>query len=173
MDTFIDERDKKEYKTIKIGNVLWLAENLAYNTNDDNCVAYENKKEYVKTHGYLYNYEGTKHACLQGWRIPTYFDWKKLLEFINKDDEINNLAVNTNKDFYDILNNSNELKIKFNVLASGYKFNGEFKEFNKYTKWWLDNTENLSVLLKEEVRYTEFKNKLNNLYCYLRCVKNI
>ena len=35
MGTFVDPRDSTEYKTCKIGNQVWLAENLKFELNSD------------------------------------------------------------------------------------------------------------------------------------------
>ncbi|WP_319479107.1 FISUMP domain-containing protein [uncultured Draconibacterium sp.] len=74
---FTDNRDNITYKTIKIGNQIWMAENLAYNAGDG-CWAYENNESNVETYGRLYNWETAKIACPSGWHLPTDDEWKQM-----------------------------------------------------------------------------------------------
>ena len=41
MGTFVDPRDGTEYKTCKIGNQVWLAENLKFELDSDDCISFE------------------------------------------------------------------------------------------------------------------------------------
>lgn len=70
--SFTDKRDGQTYKTIKIGNAVWMAENLNYATR--NSVVANNAKQY----GRLYSIEEAKEACPVGWHLPTDSEWKAL-----------------------------------------------------------------------------------------------
>jgi len=44
---FIDERDGKRYKWVRIGDQIWMAKNLAYQA-DSGCVAFKHKERKAK-----------------------------------------------------------------------------------------------------------------------------
>jgi len=79
---FKDNRDNKEYKWVKIGNQIWMAENLAFKVDTGGCWAYEDNENYVKTYGYLYNWRTAKAAAPNGWHLPSKEEWTQLFDYL-------------------------------------------------------------------------------------------
>ena len=74
---FKDKRDGHIYKTVKIGEQIWFAENLAYDAGDG-CWAYDDDKTNVEKYGYLYTWEVAKTACPEGSHLSSDDEWKEL-----------------------------------------------------------------------------------------------
>jgi uncharacterized protein (TIGR02145 family) len=94
----VTDVDGNVYKTVKIGNQWWMAENLKVERfNDSSSVAFisvnslnsdwQNTADPAYTslndsqYGLLYNYavvENTKNIAPEGWHVPTDEDWKIL-----------------------------------------------------------------------------------------------
>lgn len=79
--TMIDPRDSSVYKTVKIGDKVWMAQNLDY--RGEGVVSYSGYQDFYPVHGTYYFAKDAKLACPEGWRLPSYGEFEKLISSVD------------------------------------------------------------------------------------------
>jgi len=180
--TLTDSRDKKTYKTVKIGTQTWMAENLNYEAKGSKC--YEDKPANCQKYGRLYNWETAKTACPSGWKLPSNAEWDKLLHYIDG-------TSGTESPYYSETagkhlkaksgwneNGNGTDKFGFSALPSGvgYSHNGSFNLVGSSCFWWSSTEYSSSEVYYWFIHYNSETVQYNgggkgSLYS-IRCIKD-
>jgi uncharacterized protein (TIGR02145 family) len=124
--TLTDSRDGKSYKTIKIGDQTWMAENLNYQTAD-NSWCYDNNTSNCAKYGRLYTWDAAMSTCPSDWHLPTRQEWGSLVTAVGEQAG-RKLKVSD-------WGGKNEFG--FSALPGGYRnTNGNFLALGSYGYWW-------------------------------------
>lgn len=110
---FTDSRNGQIYRTVRIGNQTWMAENLNYRTGNSWC--YGNNASNCQKYGRLYDWQTARCACPSGWHLASGEEWR----ILSRDDDQDNWA------------SSEPLKARswdgtdaygFNALPAGFRY---------------------------------------------------
>jgi uncharacterized protein (TIGR02145 family) len=167
----IDSGNSQINRKVKIGNQVWMVENLKTTMFNDgtpiplvkNSKEWENLKTpaycwyndkpstYKDTYGALYNWYtvNTGRLCPVGWHVPTDAEWRTLTNFLGdsvyfvKEVAGNKLKEigNTHWEFQDTINSVNEYG--FTALPGGIRtIYGVYFGIGKEGNWWSSTDKN-------------------------------
>lgn len=89
-DTQITDFEGNTYNTVKIGNQIWMAENLKAKFTSDGievveAYVYNDDESYLDEYGRLYTWEAAKKPFVEGWHLPTEAEWNILENTLGAD----------------------------------------------------------------------------------------
>lgn len=128
-------------KEIKIGNSIWMSENL--NKPVDGSWIYNDEISNGSKYGRLYSWEAAKKACPTGWHLPNDKEWAELIDHAGGSEHAG-IALKAG-------GNSG-----FNARLGGFSSVGNFLMLNSYGMYWSSNEYD-----KEHAWYIFFNSKDN------------
>jgi uncharacterized protein (TIGR02145 family) len=73
---FTDSRDCQKYGWVRIGDQVWMSENLNFSTNDS--YVYNDDDANAEIYGRFYPWKIASKSCPLGWHLPSDNEWKEL-----------------------------------------------------------------------------------------------
>jgi uncharacterized protein (TIGR02145 family) len=153
------------YKTVKIGEQVWMAENLNYEAEGSKC--YDNSESNCKKYGRLYNWNTAMKACPLGWHLPSKAEWEAL------GDNAKNLKSKSGWNS----NGNGQDTYGFAALPGGNgNSSGNFYNVGNYGYWWSSREYGSSFAYYSSMRYyyedALWDYNLKTYLCSVRCAQD-
>jgi uncharacterized protein (TIGR02145 family) len=154
--SFTDSRDGKTYKTVKIGNQIWMAENLNFETAASSC--YNDSSKYCDKYGRLYTWAtavgkseeecglgkecnlpsgNVRGVCPDGWYLPSEADFATLIKVMGgKKDAGTKLKSTSGWNDDDGESGNGTDSFGFSALAAGIGNAGVYGGVGYTTSFW-------------------------------------
>lgn len=188
--TFTDSRDSEVYQWVRIGDQVWMAENLRFKT-DSGSWCWENKEENCKSRGRLYNWEAAMRAAPPGWHLPSDEEWNEMeitLGLTKEQADQEGFRVDKDSLLAGKIKRTDAWPNKykgipliitnetgFSAVITGFYALGEFTH-EGYTAWWTRTDDSVTAWLRVigffDNTITRLKNPKKFAFS-VRCVKNL
>ena len=131
-DSIVDRRDGNVYKTVKIGNQVWMAENLNYADSvampslKGNNWCFDKDSTNCLLYGRLYTWAAATDSqgiCPQGWHLPNKAEWELLIDSVGSQ---SGSKLRSLKGWYNDYNGVD--KFGFSGAPAGYRMYAEALE---------------------------------------------
>lgn len=193
----VTDIDGNIYKTVKIGNQWWMAENLKVKryrnldaidsiastgwgrTTGAYCV-YDISSSNGITYGKLYNWYAvtdTRNIAPVGWHVPTDADWNTLITFLGGEDVAGGKLKEIGTTHWTLPNTEATDECGFSALPAGSRnWDGAFDLINEYGFWWssteADDADSWSRYIKYDNSKVTRYGANNQDGFSIRCVKD-
>lgn len=196
----VTDIDGNVYHTIKIGNQVWMKENLRttrYNdgspiplvtdsltwgklTTPGYCWYNNDSATFGRTYGALYNWHAvnTKKLAPKGWHVPSDSEWTILTKFLGGEDVAGGQLKDTGTTYWNSPNTGATNAKGFSAHPGGYRgYHGGFGGIGNGGDWWSATTTSDTALSCHRIMFN-FDARANRDVCdsfyglSVRCVKN-
>ena len=175
--TVLDDRDGQTYKTVKIGDQWWMAENLNYQTENSWCDGGTSKTTLegdCATYGRLYTWAAATAACPQGWHLPTQTEWDSLITAVGGLSVAGTKLKSTSG--WNSNGNGTDA-FSFSALPAGNRdYNGGYGREGDYAFFWSSTEYNSSYAYNMYLHYTYDSAVLYYSYKFdgfsVRCIRD-
>lgn len=184
----VTDIDGNTYKTVKIGDQIWMAENLKVTHFNDGTEIplldtdekwkhpheyfsdfsgycwYDNNKSNKDIYGLLYKGYTikTNKLCPAGWHIPSLDEWNVLINFLGGD-SIAGISLKEKGNAHWSIHNYEANNISgFTALPGGYRDRyAEFKGINHVGYWWSSTYSESSTLFLWHIGLSRYFNDVS------------
>jgi uncharacterized protein (TIGR02145 family) len=194
----VKDASGNSYKTIKIGDQVWMVENLKTeryangnlipnikgnsewsNLNTGAWCNYDNSKLNEAIYGKLYNWYAVADArniCPDSWHVPSEAEWTILADYLGGTD-VNGAKMKTaGSKYWESPNKNATNESGFSSLPGGYRSNSNWTFFNDigyYSYWWSSSESSPANALYRILGYSLQMASSNKQFGYsVRCIKD-
>lgn len=170
IDYSVTDIDNNKYKTVPIGDQVWMAENLKVtkfnngelipeiiddtswsNVNSSGWCNYDNNYEFDDKYGKLYNLPvinsiyANSNVCPVGWHVPSSEDISELVDFLGGNSNGGKLKIGGTT-YWNSPNYGATNEFLFAAVGGGYRDNnGNFSSFKDVGFWWISSEKCFSL----------------------------
>ena len=165
-NTLKDLRDGQTYRTVKIGDQVWMAENLNLETDKSFC--YNDSVEYCDKYGRLYTWAaamdsaGTwntngkgcgygkacaptytfpvRGVCPDGWHLPSKAEWEELLDAVGDSSNVGKILKSTSG--WRSGNGTDDFGFSVLPAGDGWLYNGTYEDEGVRVFYWISTERN-------------------------------
>ncbi|MBQ3720307.1 MAG: fibrobacter succinogenes major paralogous domain-containing protein [Fibrobacter sp.] len=198
----VDDRDGQTYKTVKIGDQVWMAENLNFEMDNSSC--YNDSVEYCEKYGLLYTWAvamdsadtwsttdkdcgygeecsptyPVRGICPDGWHLPTQAEWDTLFTAVGGKSVAGIKLKSTNGWNDDDGESGNGMDaFSFLALPAGYRdYGGYYKNEGNTANFWSSTGNDSSYAYEMRLNYSNdyagLYNVNKNNGFSIRCLKD-
>jgi uncharacterized protein (TIGR02145 family) len=176
--------DGNTYKTVKIGEQTWMAENLAATKAPDGSeivsFPYLGVDDSVKIYGRIYDWANARKACPSGWHLPSDEEWLAMIKYLGGPLEAGGKMKETGTTHWKDPNNAASNESGFSAIPGGFKTaEGAYIDFKRNVAyfWSSSSMDDLRAIgyyvnNSEAIIYRNYKSLTKDRAIAVRCVKD-
>jgi len=159
------------YRTVKIGEQTWMAENLNCDVSGSKC--YDNEPAKCVTYGRFYNWETAKIVCPSGWHLPSDEEWTTLTDYVGGDSTAGT-KLKATSGWTNSGNGTDDFG--FSALPGGNGNGTGFGIVGDYGYWWSRTESDATYAYRRIMRYHNsdvgrYSSSKSNLFS-VRCLRD-
>jgi uncharacterized protein (TIGR02145 family) len=166
--------DGQDFKTVKIGNQVWMAENLNLMPKTGKSWCYDNDPENCEKYGKLYDWEAATSVCPEGWQLPSNKEWEVLVNFAGGRKAAGN-KLKSKKGWAQNGNGTDEFG--FSAFPGGSRDSkGNFFGISGYAYWWnsteLNDLESYTQYMYRHIATVDQSTDIKSIGGGVRCIQD-